>query len=101
MVPRFSISQPWPVRFLPKMTVSEQFLPSVNARPRGMYPDELVTGSSPAASSRRERGFVGDHRLGAAGWEPQPPTGTEPLECLLVSTVSGESPQDAWERVPW
>lgn len=34
-------------------------------------------------------------------WEPQPPTGTEPLEWFLVTTVPVESIQDAWERVTW
>jgi hypothetical protein len=34
-------------------------------------------------------------------WEPQPPTGTEPLEWLLVTTVPVQNAPDAWERVKW
>jgi hypothetical protein len=34
-------------------------------------------------------------------WEPQPPTGSEPLEWFLVTTVPVQSTQDAWERVVW
>lgn len=34
-------------------------------------------------------------------WEPQPPTGTEPLEWVLVTTVPVQNAQDAWERITW
>lgn len=34
-------------------------------------------------------------------WEPDPPSGSEPLEWLLATTVAVESVDDAWERVDW
>jgi hypothetical protein len=34
-------------------------------------------------------------------WEPAPPTGQEPLEWLLLTTVPIEDAADAWERVGW
>jgi hypothetical protein len=34
-------------------------------------------------------------------WEPLPPTGVEPIEWLLVSSVPVLSVDDAWERVRW
>jgi hypothetical protein len=34
-------------------------------------------------------------------WEPEPPTGVEPLEWILVSSVPVTNLEQAWERVQW
>lgn len=34
-------------------------------------------------------------------WEPQPPTETEPLEWLLITTLPVQKAEEAWERVKW
>lgn len=34
-------------------------------------------------------------------WEPEPPSGAEPLEWLLVTTVPVATTEQAWQRVRW
>jgi hypothetical protein len=34
-------------------------------------------------------------------WEPEPPTGVDPLEWILVTSVAISTTQDAWQRVTW
>jgi hypothetical protein len=34
-------------------------------------------------------------------WEPEPPEGEEALEWLLLTSVSVENEEQAWERVEW
>jgi Transposase DNA-binding/Transposase Tn5 dimerisation domain len=34
-------------------------------------------------------------------WEPEPPEGTEPLEWILVTSVTVNTAEDAWQRVTW
>lgn len=34
-------------------------------------------------------------------WEPEPPAEVEPLEWVLLTSVSVQTAQQAWERVEW
>jgi Transposase Tn5 dimerisation domain len=34
-------------------------------------------------------------------WEPEPPEGVEALEWILVTSVTVNTPEDAWQRIMW
>jgi hypothetical protein len=53
---------------------------------------------------RQPRGEHGADLLRVWGlrvWEPDPPTGVEAVEWILLTNVAIETPADAWERVDW